>query len=143
MRVHLKRRKTLRNAGLATVLAAAALLLSGCLVVYDNGDGTRNITVPPAISDQIIWDCTVKHGTGAPRAFCALDTIHAICSGIKIKGISESDCNHISSYGDWQDMEQAIVDVTRNYDCLSFDWLDGTYPDDYWYAIPKGYRGCK
>ena len=134
-----------RKAAVVAFLVTAALALSGCwAVVYNWGDGTRNITIPPAFSDQIIWNCTAKKGTGAPRAFCALDTIHALCYGKPIKGISQSDCEHITSYGDWQDMEHAIVAVTGpNEDCLSFFWKNGTYPDDFWGSVFKGFAGCK
>ncbi|MEK6252990.1 MAG: hypothetical protein AABM43_13900 [Actinomycetota bacterium] len=40
MRLHFKRRKVLRTAGIATVLTGAALLLSGCwgtVFVYSGG----------------------------------------------------------------------------------------------------------
>ena len=135
--------KKLRNVGVVGFLAVSALALSGCwAVIVDNGGGSRNITIPSNISDQIIWNCTAKKGTGAPRAFCALDTVHALCTAFPEKGISEGDCNHISSYGDWGDMEDSIVAVTGSFDCLSFFWRDGTYPGDFWEGIPKGHRGC-
>ncbi len=136
--------RKLRNVAVVAFLVTAALSLSGCFVVYNWGDGTRNITVPPAISDQIIWNCTSEHGTGAARAFCALDSIHALCYAKPDPGVSQSDCNHISSYGDWKDMEHAIVEVTGpNEDCLSFFWKNGGYPDDFWGSVFKGFAGCK
>jgi hypothetical protein len=139
-----KRVRKLRLAGIATLLVGAMLALSGCWAnVVNWGDGTRNITLTQAISNQIIWGCTRDHGTGAPRAFCALDTVKALCQGKPIRGVSDSDCIHISSYGDWQDMEHAIVNVTGSDDCLSFFWENGTYPDDFWGSVFKGFAGCK
>lgn len=136
--------KWIRRLGLLVCLGAAAVILPGCFVVHNWGDGTRNITIPPAISDQMIWDCTSQKGTGAPRAFCVLDDVHALCLAKPDKGVSPSDCNHISSYGDWQDMEHAIVEVTGpNEDCLSFFWKNGTYPDDFWGSVFKGFAGCQ
>jgi hypothetical protein len=135
--------RMLRRAVLAATLVVAAVSLSGCFVVYHWSDGTKNITIPPAISDRIIWKCTAEKGTGAPRAFCALDTIHAICTGVKIKGISESDCNHISSYSDWEGMDYGIQHVIGPDDCLSFFWKNGGYPDDFWGSVFKGFAGCK
>jgi hypothetical protein len=145
MRAKLTSRRVVRVGLVASLLVAATLVLSGCWANVQNwGDGTRNITLTENISAQIIWNCTANHGTGAPRAFCALDTVHALCVGKPIKGISESDCNHISSYGDWQDMEQAIVNVTGpRDDCLSFFWENGTYPDDFWGSVFKGFASCK
>ena len=120
-------------------------MLTGCWAVVVNGNnGTRNITIPPAISNQIIWQCTTQKGTGQPRAFCALDTIHALCYGDPVKGISKTDCEHISSYGEWQDLEQAIVNVTGpRDDCLSFFYETGNAADDFWGSVFKGIAGCQ
>ncbi len=140
----MKRRRAIRAGLASSLLVAAALLLSGCWAnVVNWGDGTRNITLTQDISNRIIFSCTAEHGTGAARAFCALDTVKALCQGIHIKGVSDSDCIHISSYGDWQDMEHAIVNVTGSDDCLSFFWQDGGYPDDFWGSVFKGFAGCK
>ncbi len=146
MRVHLKRRKMLGKAGVVALLAAAALVLSGCYAnVYNFGGGDRSITITQAMSDSIIWNCSVKKGTGQPRADCALDTVRNLCLAFPIKGIGEVDCTLMGNYGDWQDMNQAILDVIGpTYDCLSFlEYADTSTNSDFWYGIQKGSRGCK
>jgi hypothetical protein len=138
------RRKLIRRTGLAGLLVGAALVLSGCWAnVHNWGDGTRNITLTEAISARIVWACSDHGTTGAARAFCALDTVHALCLGKPIRGVSESDCNHISSYGDWQSMDLAIQHVIGNDECMSFFWKSGGYPDDFWGSVNHGFASCK
>jgi hypothetical protein len=143
MRLHLKRHKTLRNAGIATVLAGAALALTGCWAnVVNYGNGYRDITVTRDMSANIIWNCTVSDGTGQPRALCALRTVGALCSGIPIKDISSSDCVRLESSEHWQYMDSAIQGVLGPHDCLVF-YENPRSSEDYWTSADLGVRGCK
>jgi hypothetical protein len=140
MRLHLKRRKTLRNAGMATVLAAAVLLLSGCWAnVVDTGNGNRFITVTKDMSAQIIWTCTAKYGSGSDRAFCALEDVGALCFAFPIKGISANDCYRAEN-GDWEEMEAAIKQVIGPDDCLTFHENPA---GDHWESVGGAYEGLK
>jgi hypothetical protein len=141
MRVHLKRRKTLRNAGLATMLAAAALTMSGCwATLVDYGSGDRDIVLKRSMTDAIIWNCTVEHGTGSDRAFCALNTVGSLCFAFPIKGISANDC-YIMENEPWEEMDGAIRQVLGDRDCLVF--FENFYEElDHWGAVQNGYRGC-
>jgi hypothetical protein len=145
MRAKLTQRRAVRVGLIASLLIAATLVLSGCWAnVYNFGDGDRSITITQAMSDSIIWNCTVEKGTGEPRAFCALDTVRELCNAFPVKGVSEVDCPLLGNYGDWQDMNQAILDVIGpTYDCLSFLEHADSSTGDFWYAIQKGYRACK
>lgn len=140
----MKPRRAVKVGLVSSLLVAAALVLSGCGInVYDDGGGVRNLTITKDTSASIIWNCTVEKGTGQPRAFCALDTVRNLCLAFPVKGIDETDCILMGNYGDWQDMNEAILDVIGpNEDCLSFvEYSDSS--KDYWYGIPKGYRGCQ
>jgi hypothetical protein len=126
------------------LLVAAALLLSGCWAnVYNFGGGQRSITLTKDISAQIIWNCTAKKGTGAPRAFCALDTVNALCRAFPIKGVSDDDCVLLASYGDWRDMDHAIQEVVGpGADCLIY-YENPDPNDNFWGSIRSGIFGCK
>jgi hypothetical protein len=145
MRVQLKRRKTLRNAGLATVLAAAALLLTGCWATVTNfGNGVKDIVVTKDMSAQVIWQCTVDHGTGIPRARCALDTFRALCHGIPVKGIGQDECDRLGSWVHQGEMDQAIQQVLGpDQDCLVYFETD---TGEFWGSVGGAWSeqiGCK
>ncbi|MEK6252267.1 MAG: hypothetical protein AABM43_10045 [Actinomycetota bacterium] len=146
MGIHLKRRKMLGKAGVVALLAAAALVLSGCwATVYNFSDGTRNITLTKDFSGRLISSCTAQEGTGAARAFCVLDRINGVCRAIPIKGVTETDCVLLASYGDWEELDRAIQDVIgpgSHYDCLAYnETKDG---HNAWGAVGGiGFFGCQ
>jgi hypothetical protein len=136
----------LGKAGVGALLVAATLALSGCWAnVYNFSDGTRNITLTKAISARIVFVCTRDQGTGAPRAFCALDTVKALCQGKPIRGVDNNDCIAMSSYGTWTSMDLAIQHVAEGPDpCISyFDENTGHTSDNFWGTVPDGFAGCK
>ena len=141
MRLHLKRHKTLRNAGLATMVAATALLLSGCrwATVVDYGGGTKTIAATQYITNNVIWDCTATKGTGSGRAFCVTDTLSSLCLGIPTPGVSSTECYEMKSVA-WQDTDQAIRNVLGPDDCLVYF----EYPDhhNFWGSAPLGQHKC-
>ena len=128
----------------------AVLAFSGCYArVHYPGPpitpGYKSITIKKWVSDQIIFGCTAAHGTGSARAFCALDTIHDLCRGIRVSGITEDDCSDMSSYGEWENMEGSIEWVTGpERDCLNFWSYPSDSPvDETWWAQPLGYDYCE
>jgi hypothetical protein len=143
MGIHLKRRKMLGKAGVVALLAAAALVLSGCwATVYNFGGGQRNITLTKDFSRRLISSCTDAVGTGPARDFCVLDRINGVCRAIPIHGVTETDCVLLSSYGRWEEMDQAIRDVIGPNDCLSF-FEDPDPNNDFWGSSPSGIFGCQ
>jgi hypothetical protein len=140
----------LRHLGIVALLAVALLAMSGCYAkVHFWGPpytpGEKNITIKRGITDRIIWDCTVRYGTGSGRAFCALDTIHALCTGIELQNVIPDDCSDMGSYGHWESMASAIENVTGpNDDCLSFFNKGGdSFPDEFWGGVHLGFASCE
>ena len=136
----------LGKAGVGALLVAATLALSGCWAnVYNWSDGKRNITLTKAISARIVWSCTGSDGSGAPRAFCALDVVKALCQGKPISGVSDSDCIAISSYGTWPSMDSAIQNFsTESFPCISyFDENTSHTSDNFWGTVADDFAGCK
>jgi hypothetical protein len=91
-------------------------------------------------------NCDLKEegrcGTGSARAFCVLDRINGVCRALPIKGVTGIDCVLLSSYGRWEEMDQAIQDVIGPDDCLSF--FEGSDPnDDLWGSVGTGFLGCQ
>jgi hypothetical protein len=144
MRAKLTARKTVRLGLITSLLVAATLLLSGCWAnVYNAGGGERNITLTKDTSNTIIFNCTKSKGTGAARAFCALDTINSLCRGAPPKGVTDDDCVLMASYGGWQDLDISIRQVIGpGSDCLSY--FEHSDPgDNFWGNLPSGEFGCK
>jgi hypothetical protein len=136
-----KRRKTLARGSLATLLAAAALLLSGCWAQVKYGPGYLFLDVKQPISDNLIWGCTVDHGSGDARANCVLDNLNALCRWRVPEGLTAYQCYgvtdriHVASMGD------AIEGVLGpNSRCLS-GRIDPDRPyqpgPTQWMAIPN------
>jgi hypothetical protein len=142
--------KMFRRLVVPVVLFGAAFSLSGCFYTYNfnthPGDPTHPIYgLDSSATANVIWDCTKAKGTGAPRALCVLDSVGALCRLTHY--LSDSGCNHISSYSDWKSMNRSINWVLGVYpgvdlDCLAFDWMQGTFPPDEWGASAKGDLGC-
>ncbi len=143
MRTRLKRGKSLRAAGVATLLVTAMLVLSGCWATITNfGGGERSIALPANLTADIIWNCTASKGTGAARAFCALDTVNALCRAFPEKGITGDDCVLLANYGDWKDMEDSIKQVIGPEDCLIY-YEHPDPNDNFWGSDQSGFFGCK
>jgi hypothetical protein len=131
------------------LLVGAGLLLSGCWAnVYNYSANERYITLTKDLSDRLIYSCTAEQGTGAARAFCALDKINGVCFHFPEKGISSDDCTALSNYGDWEDLDRAIKAILApgsHYACLSFDEVKNLPgASDSWNVVgPVGAFGCQ
>jgi len=138
-------RKSLSRIWVGILLSAAALLLSGCWAKVDRWqDDSRSITLTKAISARIVWSCTRDHGSGPGRAFCALDTVDALCRGKPIAGLSEVDCSSMASYGRWEQMEDSIDRVARGPEaCMSFVEFRDAWGFNFWTAVPSGIARCE
>lgn len=138
------RRRAIRVGGLASLLVAVALVLSGCWAnTYNFPNGDRYITLTKDFSGRLIWSCTAEEGTGAPRAFCVLDRINGVCRHIPEKGITEDDCIGLANYGLWEQLDRAIQDVIGpSYDCLAYNETQDGH--DSWGAVGGiDFFGCK
>jgi hypothetical protein len=123
MRAKLTRRRAIRLGGIASLLIAATLVLSGCwATVIDLGQGNRAITLTQDLTNRLIWNCTAEAGDGSARAFCVLDRIEGVCRTFPEEGITRDDCYLLSSYGNWDTLDTAIKrDISQGLrGCLSY-----------------------
>jgi len=142
----LKRRRAIRTGFAASLLVAAALLLSGCWAnVYNFRTGDRDITLTKDFSHRLIWSCTDAVGAGSPaRDFCVLDRINGVCRTFPEKGITENDCLLLADYTDWQHLDSAIHHVIAASDCLTFfEAKDRNISDSFWGTAAVGSLACK
>ena len=148
MRVKLRSRRSVRVGGVAGLLIAAALVLSGCWAnIYTFSSHERYITLTKDFSSRLIWTCTAEKGTGSARAFCVLDKINGVCFHIPEKGVSQDDCVAMSNYGDWEELDssiKAIVAPSSHYECLAYDEDTGPTGHNGWGAVGGiGFFGCQ
>jgi hypothetical protein len=138
-----RRRRIFRSAGLAAMVAAAALAMSGCWgKVYGPSNGERVLVIPGDMSDQIIWQCSPQGYTRWSRGSCALSTVWALCNAFPLENLPRNWCLSFTWPDHIYDIADAIVEVTGpNADCLAvrFDIPQGN-PND-WFAMPLGF-GC-
>jgi hypothetical protein len=143
-----KRRRKLRMAMLAALVAAAALVISGChwARVTNTPLGVSTMIKPQNTAD-IIWACTSQHPSNTTaRAMCALDVVWLSCNTHPINGFGRADCRYATEHYDDMvySMRSAIQHVLGPDDCLEF-WFDRwNGANDGWYSRPlgQGYPGA-
>jgi hypothetical protein len=146
MRLKFKRRKVVRT-GIVTMLAAAALVITGCdFTNVRHEGGYTYVAIKRSASDQLIFHCTGNPGQGRTRAGCVLDSIWGLCNRWEQDGFPPWDCANATNWRPYDpykliDVELAIQAVTGPYaDCLAvaienYNWYgasggfcDNTYP---------------
>jgi hypothetical protein len=148
MRSRFRRRKVLRRAGIATMLAAAGLVISGCdfTNVRDNPP-YKDVAIKRSASDQLIFHCTGRQqSTGQPRSTCVLDAIGAFCNKWEQPGFTNVDCALVANWRPSHpyrllDVEYAIQAVTGPFaDCLAvhYDTRD-PYGSADWHGASGGF----
>lgn len=136
----------LRKFGLATLLIASALAMSGCWGrVFGPTGGHQVVVIKPAISDRIILDTTARCGEGYSRGVCALATIRELCYNVPLSDTNPISRNYCLSIT-WEDHRYDIDDairqvVTPGYDCLAASMGDPSVWGN-WFALPRGAYGC-
>ena len=136
----------LRGFGLATLLIASVLAMSGCWgrVAGPTG-GHQVLVIKPSVSDRIIVDTTARCGEGQERGGCAATAIRGLCLNSplsKENPISSDYCWSITWTDHYDDINDAIRQVSGpDYDCLAAEMgIPGSWGN--WFALPRGAYGC-
>jgi hypothetical protein len=136
------RGRAVKQGGLAALLAAAALVLSGCPwgKVYGPSDGHRIFVISGDASDRIILQC------GGINSSCIRGTVFALCENFPRPRLSLAECRSFTWPDHWDDVERAARRVIGpDADCLAVHIQrpspEGVIPYD-WFSLPLGTYGC-
>jgi hypothetical protein len=153
----LRRKLTLRNAGLATLVCAAGLAFSGCFtastqfaVITPDHPGVL-YTIKKKYSDIVVWkwagpDCNLDvNGNGSPggpqdRAFCALFFIRVVACN-NLSGAQHRLCYAATDLeNEWADFSDAVHQQLGSDDCLAVHV--NPFAGYNWTARRLGTGGC-
>jgi hypothetical protein len=157
-RFRLRSRRNLYSAGLASLVCAAALAMSGCITFTKVGNDHYTGAIWQRVSDQIVWDwagptCdqdTDRNGVkGSPhdRALCGFYLVRVIVCN-NIGGVEQALCNNATeangkAYGGallWPEFNVAAQGVANGRACLAFTYYaTGDIKD--WRALDIGPEG--
>jgi hypothetical protein len=151
-----------RKLGLATLLAGAALALSGCWGTYFNVSGPPGpqpyiVTVHEKNTAETIWTCTANNpGDSLGRAKCALGVVRLACNKQMLQGWDMNRCLAATDYtrndgcnrvpGGLENcaeaMRRAIAAVLDDKECIAYEYHAFYGPSYGWFGVDHGFTGC-